>query len=244
MDLTYARRMGDLTTTFYQRVGSSFSVTRQSPWPGWRELLDLVRPCLGESPTVLDLACGNLRFERFLADEGIAARVWAIDNNDELMGLGEPDELAVQMRHLDVLAVLCDGRDLGHELEALGVPACDLAVCFGFMHHVPLAEQRVEVLRTLVDAVRPGGLVAVSLWQFARDARLMAKARPVEGGVPGDYLLGWQHETDVWRFCHSFAEAEVDALVDACAPQAAETARFSADGRRGDLNRYIVLQRC
>lgn len=243
MDLTYARRMGDLTTTFYQRVGSSFSATRQSPWAGWWELLDLVRPYLCESPMVLDLACGNLRFERFLADEGIAARSWVLDNSDELMALGEPDGLAVKVRHLDVLEALCDERDLARELDALGVPACDLAVCFGFMHHVPLAEQRVEVLRTLVDAVRPGGLVAVSLWQFARDQRLMAKAHPVEGGAPGDYLLGWQNQADVWRFCHSFGEDEVDALADACAPHVAEVARFSADGRRGDLNRYIVLRR-
>ncbi len=243
MDLTYARRMGDLTTTFYQRVGSSFSATRQSPWAGWRRLLDLVRPYLGDSPAVLDLACGNLRFERFLAGEGIAARVWALDNNDELMSAGEPDGMAAKALHLDVLGTLCEGRRLSGAFGRLGVPACDLAVCFGFMHHVPLAAQRREVLRSLVGAVRPGGVVAVSLWQFARDPRLMAKAQPVDDGAPGDYLLGWQHETDVWRFCHSFGEDEVDTLVDACGSQAAELARFSADGRRGDLNRYLVLRR-
>lgn len=243
MDLTYARRMGDLTTTFYQRVGSSFSATRQSPWAGWVRLLELVRPHLGVAPAVLDLACGNLRFERFLADEGMEARAWALDNSRELMALGNPGTTEVHALQLDVLRELCEGPGLGDALERLGVPPCDLAVCFGFMHHVPLAEQRVEVLRALVGAVRPGGVAAVSLWQFAHDARLMAKARPVEGGAEGDYLLGWQQEADVWRFCHSFEECEVDALAGACASQARELARFSADGRRGDLNRYLVLRR-
>lgn len=118
-----------------------------------------------------------------------------------------------------------------------------MAVCFGFMHHVPMGSLRSQVLSALADAERPGGVVAVSFWQFARSARLMAKAVPVEGGDAGDYLLGWQGRSDVRRYCHSFEEAEIDELVGACGSQVMELVRFFADGKTGDMNRYLILRR-
>ena len=126
----------------------------------------------------------------------------------------------------------------------------------------------------------------MSLWQFACDPRLRAKAQRATArgraqlGLPplpaGDYLMGWQDDADAWRYCHHFAEEEVDALAAAAvaaspdatrAPSdskldpttassassamsplpaaltAREVARFSADGKPGNLNRYLVLQR-
>jgi hypothetical protein len=69
----------------------------------------------------------------------------------------------------------------------------------------------------------------------------MAKAQPLAD--KGDYLLGWQGRRDVQRYCHSFCEEEVDSLAGTVAEQAREVDRFSADGKSGDLNRYVVLQR-
>ena len=242
MDLTTARKLSAITTDFYQRVSPSFSATRQHAWPGWERVCSELKIERGSRLKVLDLACGNLRFERFLAGEGITCEAWAIDSCDELVHLGEkqlPND-SVHCQHLDVASLLYESGALAHALDA---PPCDLAVCFGFMHHLPLARQRADVLRAMVQSVRPGGHVAISFWQFAKDERIMAKAKPVEGGGPGDYLLGWQNEQDVWRYCHSFSKAEVDEMAEACAAQARELTRFSADGKRGDLNCYLVLER-
>lgn len=242
MDAKTARALSDLTTDFYQHVSLSFSATRQAPWQGWDELVRVARGC--ELPVeghlrVLDLACGNLRFERYLHGLGYEVEAYAYDNCDELVGAGDAAGCAVAFHHADLVGALFEGG-LG---EVLDVPACDMAVCFGFMHHVPMGSLRRQVLGALVDAVRPGGVVAVSFWQFVRSARLMAKAEPVEGGDEGDYLLGWQGRSDVRRYCHSFEEAEIDALVRSCGSQVTEVARFSADGKTGDLNRYLILRR-
>ena len=76
MDLTTAHELIELNNRFYTEHAASFSATRSAPWEGWNhaaELLTQLRwprahnggaSC--HSPLVLDLACGNLRFERFL----------------------------------------------------------------------------------------------------------------------------------------------------------------------------------
>jgi hypothetical protein len=71
----------------------------------------------------------------------------------------------------------------------------------------------------------------------------MRKARPIPEGYAGDYLLGWQDTPDVWRFCHDTSEDEIDKLVRSTSGLSCERLRFSADGKRGDLNRYLVLER-
>jgi hypothetical protein len=131
----------------------------------------------------------------------------------------------------------------------------DLAVCFGFMHHLPRTAWRHQVLGALIDACAQGGFVAVSFWQFANSEKLLAKAQATTeqaklalgvslgASQTGDFLLGWQDRTDVWRYCHNFSDAEIDALLAAFAQVARPITRFSADGKQGNLNKYIVLQK-
>ncbi len=228
-----ARRLSDLTTQFYARSAASFSATRQSPWKGWERLIEVcqIDGRADKRPLhVLDLACGNLRFERFLAERVGTVRAWAYDNCDELVGQAP---CPTTYTHLD----------LAEHPGRVSAPPCDLCVSFGFMHHLPTHAQRAALLSTLVEHARPGGWVAVSFWQFAHDARLLAKARPIEDGEPGDYLLGWQDDAQAQRYCHSFEETQIDELAASVRGHAREEARFSADGRSKDLNRYLVLRR-
>ncbi len=135
---------------------------------------------------------------------------------------------------------------------------CDLAVCFGFMHHVPGAELRRAVLSRLIDGVRPGGIVVVSFWQFMNDERIarkaarsldLALAQPPFAGFAsssleeGDHLLGWQADDAAFRYCHHFSTTEIDQLAASVSPLAAPIDTFSADGSNHSLNRYLVLQR-
>lgn len=237
MDIRTARRLSDLTTNFYRTVSASFSATRQAPWPGWQRVAQLAWP--EGAQYILDLACGNLRFARFALEHCPNARVWAVDNCDELAAPTNN----IRYQHLDIANVLLDEEDLAQAIDA---PRCDLSVCFGFMHHVPLPRHQAQVLRALALHTKPGGFMAVSFWQFERDTRIMSKARPLAdqtGFMRGDYLLGWQGRTDVQRYCHSFCEEELDALALELAPLATEVDRFSADGKSGDLNRYLVFER-
>ena len=245
------------------------------------------RPAL----SVFDLACGNLRFEAFLAkeladtdlafhtaddcDALVKGAPWRPDPADGA-ALGNRVAGSIRWHHqsLDVLAALdAEERSGGAALaeapdgdptleeapdgdpaltEALQTPRCDLAVSFGFLHHIPLPRWREEVLAALAAKVRPGGFVIVSLWRFLENPPLARKAEAThehalaELGLPpldaGDRLLGWRDEPGAYRYCHSFTDGEIDALAASVGHAATEVARFRADGRDGALNSYLVLQ--
>ena len=265
MDEMTARTLSRMTADFYERVAPSFSATRRRAWPGWERVLEeagILRGRWGaDRPLrVLDLACGNLRFERFLAERtrgearasgGMCTpdvRVLAVDSCDVLAASPAPGA-HVSYRHVDIAETLLVEGGLQRHLPSRGH---DLAVCFAFLHHLPLPEQRSRALASLAGSTRPGGYVAASLWQLSHSERLLERARATTaealsrlgdvGLGPRDYLLGWQDRTDALRFCHDFSECEVDELAASVAPSAREVARFSADGATGDLNRYLILQ--
>ena len=211
----------------------------------------------GQKPLcVLDLACGNLRFERYLAD-ALPSRMlsgYAVDNCDPLVEAGERNESdalsRMSFQNLDAIERLSAGC-LREALEAPDT-SCDLAVSFGFMHHVPLERWRVELLRALIAKVRPGGFVAVSFWRFLNSDKLARKAQETtsraraELGIPelppNDYLLGWQDTQGLYRYCHHFDEPEIERLLATVAGSADLVSRFEADGKTGNLNEYVVLR--
>ena len=235
-----ARRLMDTTSAFYARDHTSFSATRSRPWEGWEQALDACDITSGSHVDLIDLGCGNLRFERWLTTRGVTWRAWAQDVCDELArdAVAELEDVAYQ--HLDIGRALLEPDGLAGRLDA---PPVDLAVCFGLMHHLPLPAQRVRLVRDMVGAVHVGGHVVVSLWQLERDARIRAKARPVPGGGPHDYLLGWQDSARSCRYCHSFQDDEIDRLVQAVGGNTDLVARLQADGPSGNLNCYLVLRR-
>ena len=267
------RALIELNNMFYRTHASSFSDTRQTPWPGWGRVVEHARGLAGASArradasgaarrgsaspdephvlTVIDVAAGNLRFERMLAtafDDG-SVHCHAVD---ACVPLTTADALPPHtvLHTVDILAELLDERD-----PLAGLPAADLTACFGFMHHVPGRALRLKLLDTLVDHTRPGGLVALSLWRFMDDTRLAAKAlerdevarrlgAPAGGLEPGDHFLGWQDDAHALRFCHHFSPAEADELARHLASRGAPVIdRFDADGRTGRLNHYLIARR-
>ena len=253
-----ALRLCALTGEFYRANAESFSQTRQSPWQGWVRLLEVMdaRAAERELLRVLDVACGNLRFERYLADAlpGRMLSGWAVDNCEPLVEAGERSEFGplsrIAFQNLDVIERLSGGR-LRESLEAPDASR-DLAVSFGFMHHVPLECWRAELLRTLIAKVRPGGFVAVSFWRFLNSDKLARKAQEttiraraelvIPELPPNDYLLGWQDTQGLYRYCHHFDEPEIERLLAAVADSAELVSRFEADGKTGNLNEYVVLR--
>lgn len=237
-----ARRLIELNTEFYRLQAASFSQTRHAAWTGWGRLADGLS--LDSHAKVLDLACGNLRFERFLQERFPLTRLEfdAVDNCPAL-SVGAKD---IPVRDLDLAQALLDGRR--PELSAH-----DLAVSFGFMHHLPTFEMRSGLLELLARATAPGGVFSVSFWQFMDDEGLAAKAEQTtargisELGITGlgarDYLIGWQAKPGVYRYCHHFDDTEVDALAAHIADRAQLVDSYRADGRTGRLNRYLVFKR-
>lgn len=278
MDTATAQALIALNNRFYAEHAASFSATRSAPWEGWKSVVSLLRArCKTrenerERLRVLDLASGNLRFEKLLARElpDMDFEFHAVDSCPALVneapGLlgtvkGAPDSLELAddipshpprftYHQLDILESLSSGDD---GLRPL--PPCDLSVSFGFMHHVPSESLRRKVLGTLLGRTAPGGIIVLSFWQFMNDDRLARKARRSDGLLtdgpsidprqldPNDHFLGWQSDPSPLRYCHHFDEREIDELVASVGTAARELARYSADGSSGTLNRYLVLER-
>lgn len=273
MDLITAHELIELNNRFYAEHAASFSATRSAPWAGWGRAAELLtqldwggeRTGSGHAPFVLDLACGNLRFERFLlsAFPDLDLRFHAIDACSDLAK--DASQIpGTTFFEMDVLGSLLDDWtcrvDLGlatlnRRLAAAGIPECDLTVCFGFMHHVPSFAMRASMLDMLVDRTARGGIAIVSFWQFMHDDRLARKAlaadsvaRELASNVvfpleENDHFLGWQSDSSPLRYCHHFDESEIDALVASVGTRAREITRYSADGGSGTLNRYLILER-
>lgn len=276
MDTKFAQMLCQLNNDFYRDQAVSFSDTRHAKWPGWECCLKAVSSLFLDqsNSVVLDVACGNLRFEKFLASQLLERQiqVWALDSCDELLpqtcagtlvekvnadGADTPDATDV---HLQINYLHCDVMEAIGSSKAFtyGIPQADISVSFGFMHHVPLPEWRVQLLNSLIEATKPGGFVCVSFWEFLADEGLAAKAYktheralaelgPVWGFSSadfndGDFLLGWRNTPGAYRYCHSFSTSEVDALIATVSHRAECVVRFRADGRTETLNEYIVLQ--
>lgn len=270
MDIEFAQELCELNNRFYRTWASSFSGTRHNTWPGWGRCLEETGfsakepqdATSADSPikpplTVLDVACGNLRFEGFLARNLPNRNIttYALDACDELAldGVSLPGNVAVRFQHCDVIKEL-QTETLNRALNS-NKPA-DLTVSFGFMHHIPLPEWRKALLNALLYATAPSGYVCISLWQFLNDQGLAAKAKNTTAkGIAelgynskqfneGDRLLGWKNEPGAYRYCHSFSDSEIDELIESVSTIATLKARFQSDGRTGNLNEYLVLQRC
>jgi hypothetical protein len=153
---------------------------------------------------------------------------------------------------LDILNVLQESLQLDEHLTA---PLCDLSVSFGFMHHVPLQKYREHVLTSLARQTRSGGFIIVSFWQFLNSAGMARRAQTTheralhELELPsleeGDYLLGWKNVPGAYRYCHSFSGAEIDQLAASLTRDvpASVISRFTSDGKTGNLNTYLILQK-
>lgn len=214
----------------------------------------------GASVRVLDVACGNMRFASFLREELCGRQIdyFAVDDCAGLVPhLPGGEGFSACFQNLDIIGELASGMGLAHAIDA---ESCDLVGCFGFFHHVPSFELRVRLIDALLQKTVSGGVVCASFWQFMGDEKFVKKAEAwnskakselASAGLDasqleaGDYFLGWQNEPGLWRYCHDFEELEIDALVAAACKgdKAREVVRFSADGKSGAMNRYVVLQK-
>jgi len=203
---------------FYRERASEFSRSRERPWSGWGEILEHAGALLPEHPRVLDVGCGNGRFARFLEERlGRTFDYCGVDESP--LGLAEARKRLPVRANLSFL-----------EADFLEAPlpegAFDLVVLFGVLHHVPGRENRIDLLTRLSARLAQGGLLAFSIWRFARYPRFQKKIVPwsefpSRAGIeihlsdlePGDHILTWGGASPAYRFCHAMSEEEEGDLA-------------------------------
>ena len=252
------RALAAVNRRFYREAAEAFSATREAPWPGWRRLLSWIEDLLAEPGglRVLDLGCGNGRFGAFLseslAERNAAIHYTGVDASPELL---ERARRALEARALASCALRAGDLVEPDPGETLPPGPFSLVVLFGMLHHVPGRERRRALLAAAADRLAPGGLLALTTWQFAASERFRRRmvtwseynrvaAEPIDPATleHGDHLLPWGESGDarLVRYVHHVDEEELDALTRGLPLE--RVADFRDDGRQGDLNRYCVYR--
>ncbi|MBQ9001993.1 MAG: class I SAM-dependent methyltransferase [Eggerthellaceae bacterium] len=238
------RLLIELNNVFYRDNHELFSNTRKGSWPGWTRVCNHLEGDMRRY-RVLDVACGNLRFERYFRDRFPYADLSfdCIDSCPQLFqGIA-----GATLHEVDVLDRLMKNEPISPDTDEY-----DLAVSFGFMHHIPTQKLRIRFLSSLVESLKPGGIAATSFWRFATDDKLAKRAAATtEQGVSelgvdleeNDYLVGWDGKPGVYRYCHSFSLSELDEIMRSIKGLGTCIDRFDSDGRNGALNCYTVIRR-
>jgi tRNA (uracil-5-)-methyltransferase TRM9 len=235
MDETTIRRLNEINRRFYATVTAEFDATRQKAWAGWEDIIrNLTLPL-----HVLDVGCGNGRFGIFLIErlgkDGL--HYVGLDSSAILLNKARESLVGIDAR--------LEQRDIVEQPpdEALG--QFDLVALFGVLHHIPGADRRRALIRSLAERVAPGGRLAFTEWRFYEVERLRERIVPWDADwqvEAGDYLLDWrrggQRETaPALRYCHYVDDAEHAGLIAAAGlPVLAE---YHADA----ANVYTLLRK-
>lgn len=242
MDPSTQAALRRINRDFYSRHAADFDRTRHpGGWPGWRRVVEAAARLPHRPLRVLDLGCGNGRFALFLEHNSRLRQ----DQSFGYLGIDLSSELIDHAR-----AATTDRDHIRFEVDdiencALDEATHDLVTLFGVLHHLPSFNSRRRTLERAASAVAPGGLLALTCWQFADDPRFESRRLDwaSEAGVDpaelerGDHLLRWgQDESEARRYCHHTDEPELDRLARGL--QLAEVARYRSDGPGGRQNLY------
>jgi len=268
MDAQTQNSLLQINRIFYERTAIHFDATRQGGTPGLRAILPYFERGVKEKLTVLDVGCGNGRFARLLADEGIEASYVGVDGNAQLLQLARNSTAGLTGVECSFLQA-----DLARQcwLEALpGVVAeygavtastgegrrvpFDIVLCTATLQHLPGYGLRLRLLRDFRRLT--GGYIILSFWQFLSRERFRTRlVDPTTVGVDpsaleaGDGLLPWKQGVEAVRYVHQVDEVELDHLAADAGMTVLRT--FRADGKREEagcsgvlpgLNLYAVLR--
>jgi tRNA (uracil-5-)-methyltransferase TRM9 len=234
MNSVTANRLLTINREFYNRFGDQFSATRQRLQPGVRKILETIQ----DDVSVLDLGCGNGNFLRELARHGHTAPLLGLDFSLPLLRDAE-SSLGVEFREVDLtqLSVISD--------QLLVTGHWSLITAFATLHHIPSAEMRLDILRTVRTLLKEDGEFILSNWQFLNSAKLRSRIQSwdkvgiSENDVDeGDYLLDWRSGGEGLRYVHQFSVEELLGLADQARMRV--TASFQSDGDGGNLGLYQV----
>jgi SAM-dependent methyltransferase len=239
MNASTAARLIEINRDFYTRFGYSFSATRHRIQPGVRRILETLK---GDE-SILDLGCGNGELTRELARRAHRGSYLGVDFSLSL--LREAEMLPKGFSAKFIEADLTKLSAFSDQLSA--TEQWPLITAFAVLHHIPSAEIRLDILRTVHDLLKEDGKFILSNWQFLNSENLKARIQPWgKVGIrssdvdAGDYLLDWRSGGEGLRYVHHFGEKELSMLAQETGFETREA--FYADGETGNLGLYQIWQ--
>ncbi len=239
MQTQTVQRINQLNTRFYTQVADSFSASRNHAWAGWHTLLEYLPQ---RAITVLDVGCGNGRFEDLLIAKHIPLISYTgWDMSQPLLDIARDKLYQGHVRSFRQV-------DVSKQNSGAAQPnSFDVIVLLALLHHIPSRALRLSLLQQMARRIKPGGLMAVSLWHYESDPRFkdkMVSWKKVPGVdpsklEPGDYLLTWHNKVTSLRYVHVFDDQEIETY--ASIPGLRQVGEFWADGHTNRLNQYLIF---
>jgi 2-polyprenyl-3-methyl-5-hydroxy-6-metoxy-1,4-benzoquinol methylase len=244
-------RLLELNRRFYATVAGEFDRTRQGLPSGMLDLAGRLAEQVGAHHPlrVLDAGCGNGRFARALAATRFRAALTplaytGVDADAQLLAAAAAQTAGLAGVTTRFVPLDIADSSWTQDLEAASF---DVVICLAVLHHFPGYVLRQRLIADLRSLLAPGGILALSTWQFLTAARLAGKqADWAAVGVdpadlePGDALLPWNQGVHALRYVHQLDLAEVQTLAAAAGLRVLDT--FRADGKEGNLNLYALLR--
>lgn len=255
MDAETVATLIAINRTFYEQFGDSFAATRQRVQPGILRLFNTYQV----HGSWLDLGCGNGAVLTAWAASAGHGSYTGLDFSQAL--LHETKQRAVAIRQAGLEVWLAEGNiaggQWGEAVDALrqqdpAFPArFDGVMSFASIHHIPGSENRQAFFGRVNQALKPGGLVFLSCWQFQNSPKLLSRVQPwtlvnIDPArlEEGDTLLDWRGTSPAQagqtglRYVHLFRPAELEQLAQQTGFIVVET--FESDGAGGRLGLYQV----
>jgi SAM-dependent methyltransferase len=237
MDSDTATKLIALNRDFYDRFGASFSATRRRLQPGVRRLIET----LNGDERILDLGCGNGELARALAKRGHRGAYLGLDFSLPLLRDAES-----QPRDFPATFAQADLTSPAWSLDVQRL-TFNVAFAFAVLHHIPGDTLRLNILRTVREALPAHGRFVLSNWQFLNSERLKARIKPWEAAAispsevdAGDYLLDWRSGGEGLRYAHHFTAGELSILAGQAGFRVNDS--FLSDGEGGRLGLYQVWE--
>lgn len=233
----------ELNQQFYNQLADDFGLSRNSIWPGFVTLAQLIKAHLPTPVSQLDLGCGNARLGKYLFSQGVVGKYTGVDGS---VGLLSQAKIKLEpFKHFQLIKANL------FKLDFATLPQAKLVTLIAVLHHVPSYELRLKLIKAAAGQLTTGGLLVVSLWRLGNDKSVIAKQlnhKEVANKFgfkskleleADDFLLGFGGSSSQVRYCHHFRDQEIDRLISESGLRLVD--EFDADGKSGKLNRYLVL---
>ncbi len=233
-----ARKIVTLNHQFYQSFADDFSETRGRLQSGVLKVLERIP----KENSVLDLGCGNGKVLLHLADNDFTGTYLGADFSLGLLDWATrdiPDGFQAEFLELDLTAASWENILPSKKYESI--------LCFATLHHIPGQQLRELICKNIRHYLDDQGKLYISVWQFLRSERLVAKILPWDSVDlrdadvdNGDYLLDWRRGGVGIRYAHFYTPGELSQLAESAGFKIVES--FDSDGEGGKLALYQIWE--
>jgi len=148
MNKDYAKFIVEKTINDYNQIADVFSRTRSQVWEELKVLEKYIQP----GDKVLDSGCGNGRFYEFLKNKKIDYS--GVDVSEKLIKIAKERYPEAKFQTANALTLPFSDN------------CFDNILCVAVLHHIPSAELRNQFLNEAIRALRPNGLLILTVWNL------------------------------------------------------------------------------